>query len=140
MHERRWFLKSFPADLPPCSAQRIKATLPTFSIPNSGPHRMQSFWELRACKQAFLTSAAKTSRPFSAAYVKAIRMLSLETTPLFYLQTSPEDVGSSSTLQYRKNFKYSTAHKLPNQPYKTYQLPRSPPNFNLQLSDDHDEI
>jgi hypothetical protein len=51
MHERRWFLKSFPADLPPQSARQIRATFPTFPIPNSGPHRMQSFWELRACQR-----------------------------------------------------------------------------------------
>ena len=81
MQSRRWCQESRPAPLPPYNAQWINATRPTFSIPNSGPQMMKCFSELGAWRYALQMLAPNTGKPSRAACVKAIRILSCETTP-----------------------------------------------------------
>jgi hypothetical protein len=75
-----WSLHLVPLDLSPHKAWRISAGRPKTELPNSGPAIVQTRSFVRAFKQAFWTSAAKTSRSSSAASVNATRTLSRDAT------------------------------------------------------------
>ena len=83
MHERRWFPKYFLSDLAPYRALCISTILPMFLIINSGPQMIWYFWEIGSWRYSFWISAAKTYILFSAAYVNAMRTLSLGTNPSY---------------------------------------------------------
>ena len=90
-------MKYLPEDLSPYSALLIRAFLPTFSKPKSFPQMMKYFYDEAYFRSEFLISAAHISRSFRVAYVKAILILSLETTPAYMDPIGVEVLWLSNT-------------------------------------------